>query len=100
MREPAVRRRAVPMLHAGGNVHDRSGKQFDSFFAPFLVEAAAGDADQNLSAAGFGSGPCLRPAGVKIGMCQNFRDFFFGDAVLFRTLQMILKSGVGQSLRH
>ena len=47
--EPAVFGRAVPVLDSGGNIHDITGMQFTSRFAPFLIPAASGGAEQNLS---------------------------------------------------
>ena len=49
--KPAVRRGAVPVLDAGGNIDDISGQDLHRLFAPLLIEAASGDSDEDLTAA-------------------------------------------------
>ena len=51
MREPAVRSRAVPVLHADRNVHHVAGVQLRRRLALLLIVAAPGHTDQNLTAA-------------------------------------------------
>lgn len=51
MREPAVCRGAVPVLHFRRDVDHIAGLQFPGRLSPFLIPALAGCADQNLSAA-------------------------------------------------
>ena len=53
MREPAVRRGAVPVLHSRRNVHHVAGLQRPGGFAFLLVPTAPGHADQDLAAAAF-----------------------------------------------
>ena len=53
MREPAVGRRAVPVLYAGRDIHHIAGVQFLRRLPPLLIIAAARHADQYLSAAIF-----------------------------------------------
>ena len=49
--EPAVRRGAVPVLDAGGDIDDISGQDLHRLLAPLLIEAASGDSDEDLTAA-------------------------------------------------
>ena len=51
MAEPAVLRRAVPVLHARGDVHHITGRERLRALSPRLIPAAPGDAQENLSAA-------------------------------------------------
>lgn len=51
MGEPAILRRAVPMLYPGGNVHHVSGQKKLRLFPPFLIVALSGHADEDLPAA-------------------------------------------------
>lgn len=50
MRKPAVVRGAVPMLDAGGNGNDGSGRHLDQRVPPGLIIVAAADANQYLPA--------------------------------------------------
>lgn len=45
MGKPATGRCAVPMFHAGRNIHHISGKQLLRPFPPFLIESSAADTD-------------------------------------------------------
>ena len=52
--KPAVGGGAVPVFYFGGDVDAVAGMHFNRVFAPFLVVAAAGYADEYLTATGFG----------------------------------------------
>lgn len=43
--EPAVRRCAVSMLYAGGDIHHVAGLQWLRRLTPFLIEAPSGQAN-------------------------------------------------------
>ena len=51
MGKPAIRRSAVPVLDAGGNVDNIARVQLLRLFAPFLIVTAPGHADEDLPAA-------------------------------------------------
>ena len=55
MLEPGVRRRAVPVLDPGGDVHHIAGTQLPGLPAPLLVPAPAADANEHLTAAAGGT---------------------------------------------
>ena len=54
MREPAVGRSAVPVLHPRGDVDHVAGAQFLCRLAPLLVKPSTSHADEDLSATAFG----------------------------------------------
>ena len=51
MREPAIRRSAMPVLDAHRNIYHIAGAQLLCRFAPFLIAARTGNADEDLSSA-------------------------------------------------
>ena len=53
MREPAIRRSAVPVFYANRNIYHIAGAQLLCRFAPFLIVTSSGHADEDLSAAVF-----------------------------------------------
>lgn len=50
--EPAVRGGPVPVLDAGGDLHDVAGMELPDLASPLLVAPLAGDADEDLPSAG------------------------------------------------
>ena len=79
MGKPAVRRSAVPVLYTGHNVDHIAGVQLLRLLTPFLIVAAPGHADKDLSAAfvRLVDVPVVTAAGFK-GHIEDF-DLLRGD---------------------
>lgn len=67
VREPAIRRCAMPMLYAGSYVNNVARMEFLRLLAPLLIIAAAGNADEYLPSAliGLMNVPVVAAAGFK-----------------------------------